>query len=91
MRIMNSSIANPLIYGHSIAQTLVVLLTLFVPGCQNEPPPPQPMLNWYVFDEHSVAFREAAADPAINIIGMDDIWTAEFVVGWIPPWPEQAS
>ena len=96
-------------------------------GCQNEPPPPQPMLSWYVFDERSGAFREAAescstqsggrysinlvplpsdadqqreqlvrrlaaADPAIDIIGMDVIWTAEFAeAGWILPWPDQAS
>lgn len=127
MRIMNSSITNSLTYGHSIARTLTILLTLFVPGCQNEPPPPQPMLNWYVFDERSGAFRDAAAactnqaagryrialnplpsdadqqreqlvrrlaaaDPAIDIIGMDVIWTAEFAAaGWILPWPEQAS
>ena len=127
MRITHNATANPVIHGHSIPRVLAALLTLFVPGCQTEPPPPQPMLNWYVFDERSGAFREAAAacseqaagryrivlnplpsdadqqreqlvrrlaaaDPAIDIIGMDVIWTAEFAAaGWILPWPEQAS
>ncbi len=32
--------------------------------------------------------RLAAFDPAIDIIGMDVIWTAEFAAaGWIRPWP----
>jgi len=104
----------------------VVSLMLAV-ACENEPPPPQPMLTWYVFDERSGAFREAAescstqskgrysiklaplpsdadqqreqlvrrlaaADPAIDIVGMDVIWTAEFAeAGWILPWPDKAA
>jgi len=96
-------------------------------GCQNEMPPPQPRLAWYVFDERSGAFREAAADcsaqsggryrislmplpsdadqqreqlvrrlaahdQAIDIVGMDVIWTAEFAeAGWIKPWPKDTS
>ncbi|MGR9088101.1 MAG: ABC transporter substrate-binding protein [Gammaproteobacteria bacterium] len=81
-----------------------------------------PTLHWYVFNEPSGAFREAARrcgnadnyrvsletlpadsdqqreqlarrlaarDSAIDIIGMDVIWTAEFAqAGWIVPWPE---
>ncbi|MCK9609397.1 MAG: ABC transporter substrate-binding protein [Methylomonas sp.] len=124
---MNSSIATPVIHGHSTLRTLAILLTLIVPGCQNEPPPPQPMLNWYVFDERSGAFRQAAAacsaqaagryqialtplpsdadqqreqlvrrlaaaDSAIDIIGMDVIWTAEFAAaGWLLAWPDETS
>ncbi|WP_246247066.1 ABC transporter substrate-binding protein [Candidatus Methylobacter favarea] len=36
--------------------------------------------------------RLAAADPDIDIIGMDVIWTAEFAeAGWILPWPAASS
>ena len=36
--------------------------------------------------------RLAARDPAIDIIGMDVIWTAEFAAaGWILPWPEDLA
>lgn len=36
-----------------------------------------------------LARRLAARDPAIDIIGMDVIWTAEFAAaGWILPWPD---
>ena len=36
--------------------------------------------------------RLAAADPDIDIIGMDVIWTAEFAAaGWVLPWNEQAA
>lgn len=105
---------------------LILLLAgvlVSVSGCrsggENEPP----KLTWYVFDEPSGAFREAAghcsqmsagrytialiplptdagqqreqlvrrlaaADPDIDLIGMDVIWTAEFAeAGWILPWP----
>lgn len=58
---MNSSTANSIIRGHSIPRTLAILPMFIVPACQNEPPPPQPMLNRYVFDECSGVFREAAA------------------------------
>lgn len=87
--------------------------------------PQTPVLNWYVFDEQSGAFAEAARhctkhagggyrialqalpadadqqheqlarrlaarDGAIDIIGMDVIWTPEFArAGWILPWPEE--
>lgn len=123
---MNNPISNHPIPKPLLALSLATLLTVTV-ACQNEPPPPQPMLTWYVFDERSGAFREAAktcsqqsagryrialaplpsdadqqreqlvrrlaaADPAIDIVGMDVIWTAEFAeAGWILPWPDEAS
>ncbi len=107
--------------------TIVSVLLAAIAGCQNEMPPPRPMLAWYVFDERSGAFRDAAADcsaqsagryqislmplpsdadqqreqlvrrlaardPAIDIVGMDVIWTAEFAeAGWIKPWPKHIS
>jgi len=108
-------------------RSLLFILATLSHACQNEPPPPQPMLSWYVFDERSGAFRDAAAtcseqsggryyikltplpndadqqreqlvrrlaaaDPALDIIGMDVIWTAEFAeAGWIRPWPESTA
>lgn len=86
-----------------------------------------PVLNWYVFDEPSGAFAEAArrcaeasggayrirlvplpadadqqreqlvrrlaaGDTAIDLIGMDVIWTAEFAeASWILPWPDELA
>ncbi|MBK1730660.1 ABC transporter substrate-binding protein [Thiococcus pfennigii] len=86
-----------------------------------------PVLAWYVFDEPSGAFAEAArrcaaashgayrialrplpadadqqreqlvrrlaaGDRAIDLIGMDVIWTAEFAAArWILPWPEETA
>lgn len=39
-----------------------------------------------------LARRLAARDPAIDLIGMDVIWTAEFArAGWILPWSGQAA
>lgn len=97
-------------------------------GCRaEEPVRSPPTLHWYVFDEPSGAFAEAAhhcsaqsdgayrvslkplpadadqqreqlvrrlaaGDPAIDLIGMDVIWTAEFAAaGWIRPWPAEAT
>jgi multiple sugar transport system substrate-binding protein len=96
-------------------------------GCGEEQTSEMPRLSWYVFDEQSGAFAEAAercaeasagtytvelvplpadadqqreqlvrrlaaGDPAIDLIGMDVIWTAEFAAaGWIQPWPEEAA
>lgn len=96
-------------------------------GCSEEQTPATPTLNWYIFDEPSGAFVDAAAscsensggsyrinlvplptdadqqreqlvrrlaarDSAIDIIGMDVIWTAEFAeAGWILPWPEKMA
>ncbi len=107
-----------------ILPTALIML-LFAAGCTREPPSTTPTLNWYVFDEPSGAFvdaaqscsrqsdgqytivlvplpadadqqreqlvrRLAAHDSAIDIIGMDVIWTAEFAAaGWIQPWPEE--
>lgn len=86
-----------------------------------------PRLHWYVFDEPSGAFEQAAercaeasrgryqieltplpsdadqqreqlvrrlaaADPDIDIIGMDVIWTAEFAkAGWVLSWQGQVA
>ena len=102
-----------------------LIMLLIAAGCTSEPPSTSPTLNWYVFDEPSGAFvdaarncsrqsdgqysivlvplpadadqqreqlvrRLAAHDSAIDIIGMDVIWTAEFAAaGWIQPWPEE--
>lgn len=103
-----------------------LLLTLpWLTGCGGDgDEAAAPVLDWYVFDERSGAFAEAAkrcgeasggdysvvlrplpsdadqqheqlarrlaaGDPAIDLIGMDVIWTAEFArAGWIIPWPE---
>lgn len=109
-----------------LAPKLAILLASCI-ACQNELPPPTPTLSWYVFNERSGAFRQAAAacsanaagryrielmplpadadqqreqlvrrlaaaDSAIDIIGMDVIWTAEFAAaGWILPWPETSA
>ncbi len=103
--------------------TTLVTVTFFIVGCNREPPDTTPILSWYVFNEPSGAFAEAARscshqsggrytidlvalpadadqqreqlvrrlaahDSAIDIIGMDVIWTAEFAAaGWILPWP----
>jgi multiple sugar transport system substrate-binding protein len=103
------------------------LLLLTAAGCSEEKAPATPTLNWYIFDEPSGAFVDAAAncsehsggryriklvplptdadqqreqlvrrlaarDTAIDIIGMDVIWTAEFAeAGWIVPWPEKMA
>lgn len=100
---------------------------LLIAGCTEEPSSTIPTLSWYVFDEPSGAFvdaarscsqqsagqytivlvplpadadqqreqlvrRLAAHDSAIDIIGMDVIWTAEFTTaGWIQPWPEDLT
>jgi multiple sugar transport system substrate-binding protein len=106
------------------AHASAVLLAggISIAGCTGNPSP-LPELNWYVFDEPSGTFVEAARrcsdasggayrirvvrlpadadqqreqlvrrlaarDPAIDIIGMDVIWTAELAeAGWILPWP----
>jgi multiple sugar transport system substrate-binding protein len=96
-------------------------------SCRSNRDKELPTLSWYVFDEPSGAFREAAercsqmsagrytialiplptdadqqreqlvrrlasADPDIDIIGMDVIWTAEFAeANWILPWPASTS
>jgi multiple sugar transport system substrate-binding protein len=96
-------------------------------SCQNTGDRESLILAWYVFDEPSGAFRDAAehcsqmsagrysialtplptdadqqreqlvrrlaaADPDIDIIGMDVIWTAEFAeAGWILPWSTSSS
>ncbi len=98
------------------------LTTLALLGCGGEQAG-IPVLHWYVFDEPSGAFAEAArrcaegsrgayrielvalpadadqqreqlvrrlaaGDTAIDLIGMDVIWTAEFAAAeWILPWP----
>jgi len=100
---------------------------LLAGSCQNPEPVGSPRLTWYVFDEPSGAFREAARrctefvenryridlvplpsdadqqreqltrrlaarDEAIDIIGMDVIWTAEFAeAGWIRQWPSELA
>ncbi len=97
-------------------------LAAVLAGCDGGEPP-LPTLNWYVFDEPSGAFAEAArhcseqsngayrielqplpadadqqreqlvrrlaaGDPALDIIGMDVIWTPELAAaGWLRPWP----
>lgn len=106
---------------------LALASILVINACGRPEETEQPVLNWYVFDERSGAFREAAddcsgqadgryrieliplpsdadqqreqlvrrlaaRDPAIDIIGMDVIWTAEFAqAGWILPWPETTA
>lgn len=101
---------------------LVLAATATATAC-SEAPPAQLQLKWYVFDEPSGAFVEAArrcseaaagawrvvieklpadadqqreqlvrrlaaADPDIDLMGMDVIWTAEFAAaGWVLPWP----
>jgi multiple sugar transport system substrate-binding protein len=109
---------------------LTVPVVCALVGC-GRAPSPVPVLNWYVFDEPSGAFAEAArrcgeasgddsqgayrvqlqplpadadqqreqlvrrlaaGDSAIDVIGMDVIWTAEFAAaGWILPWPEEQA
>ncbi|WP_031433269.1 ABC transporter substrate-binding protein [Methylomarinum vadi] len=111
-------------YLHGLFLPLAVLV---MAACDQQQQSGQPVLNWYVFDERSGAFRDAARhcseeangryrieftplpsdadqqreqlvrrlaarDPAIDIIGMDVIWTAEFAqAGWILPWPETTA
>lgn len=101
-----------------------IVLVLSAAGCSEEPSAHTPVLSWYIFNEPSGVFAEAARtcssvsdgqyiidmvtlpadadqqreqlvrrlaarDPAIDIIGMDVIWTAEFAgAGWILPWSE---
>ncbi len=101
-----------------------VLLLALLCSCGERDGARPPILKWYVFDEPSGAFAEAArhcsqasdgayrivpealpadadqqreqlvrrlaaADPDIDIIGMDVIWTAEFAAaGWVLPWPK---
>jgi len=105
------------------ATALFVAVALTV-SCGAAPESGPPLLHWYVFNEPSGAFAEAArrcseasagrytielaplpadadqqreqlarrlaaGDIAIDLIGMDVIWTAEFAeAGWILPWPE---
>ncbi|NBC47084.1 MAG: extracellular solute-binding protein [Gammaproteobacteria bacterium] len=102
------------------------ILALLLSGC-GEPEAATPLLRWYVFDEPSGAFEQAAADcsaaaegryqitlvplpsdadqqreqivrrlaagdAAIDLIGMDMIWTAELAAAdWIRPWPAAAA
>lgn len=113
--------------GHRLLPAAFVLLLVAAAGCTEEKTPATPTLNWYIFDEPSGAFADAAAgcsensdgryrinlvplptdadqqreqlvrrlaarDSAIDIIGMDVIWTAEFAeAGWILPWPEDMT
>ena len=108
-------------------QLRVLAFSLLLVACSPRQHSGMPVLNWYVFDEKSGAFREAvehcnqaaqgryrlaltplpsdadqqreqlvrrlaAGDKAIDIIGMDVIWTAEFAqAGWILPWPESQA
>ncbi len=101
-----------------------LLLLFSTAGCSEEQVATAPVLSWYIFDEPSGSFAEAARscsnasggeylidivvlpadadqqreqlvrrlaarDSAIDIIGLDVIWTAEFsAAGWIIPWPE---
>jgi multiple sugar transport system substrate-binding protein len=102
-------------------------LALLLAGCGPGEPAGPPTLHWYVFNEPSGAFGEAAhrctagadgryvielaplpadadqqreqlarrlaaGDAAIDLLGMDVIWTAEFAeAGWILPWPESLA
>jgi len=117
---------NHKIPGYCLFLLLTGVLTL-VMSCQNKENKRMLTLTWYVFDEPSGAFRDAAercsqmsagrytialtplptdadqqreqlvrrlaaADPDIDIIGMDVIWTAEFAeAGWILPWLASSS
>jgi multiple sugar transport system substrate-binding protein len=108
------------------ALLLAAAMMAMLLGCSGDPPA-VPTLNWYVFDEPSGAYAEAArrcaeqsegayrialqllpadadrqreqlvrrlaaGDRAIDIIGMDVIWTAEFAAaGWILPWPDDLA
>jgi multiple sugar transport system substrate-binding protein len=107
-----------------LTRATLCTLALALLGACTEQAPQTPRLSWYVFDERSGAFaqaaqfcseaalgryridmiplpsgadqqreqlvrRLAAGDTAIDLIGMDVIWTAEFAAaGWILPWPE---
>jgi multiple sugar transport system substrate-binding protein len=107
-----------------LTRTCLCCLALAMLGACSEQAPQMPHLSWYVFDERSGAFEQAAqscseaargryridmiplpsgadqqreqlvrrlaaGDAAIDLIGMDVIWTAEFAAaGWILPWPE---
>jgi multiple sugar transport system substrate-binding protein len=100
---------------------------LLFSACSNKEQSGLATLNWYVFDERSGAFRDAArqctelsagryqvvftplpadadqqreqlvrrlaaGDQAIDIIGMDVIWTAEFAqAGWLLPWQKEQA
>lgn len=112
---------------NAMLRRFIGLMTLLIGGCGQQQDIGTPVLNWYVFDERSGAFQDAArhcsaqsnhryrikltplpsdadqqreqlvrrlaaGDPAIDILGMDVIWTAEFAqAGWILPWPDNLS
>ncbi|MGR8981286.1 MAG: ABC transporter substrate-binding protein [Gammaproteobacteria bacterium] len=110
--------------GFSLHFAALLSLALLTTACKQKDNGGVPVLHWYVFNEPSGAFREAARrcgeagayrlaieplpadsdqqreqlarrlaahDSAIDIIGMDVIWTAEFAqAGWIAPWPKSA-
>lgn len=105
----------------------LIAMILWAGGCSQEHNSNVATLHWYIFDEPSGAFVEAARscsqrseskyvielvplpadadqqreqlvrrlaarDSAIDIIGMDIIWTAEFAAaGWIHPWPDEMA
>ncbi len=109
------------------AYLLTLVLSLLAAACTDTDKIGIPALRWYVFNEPSGAFNEAARqcskaakgtyrvelvvlptdasqqrvqlvrrlaakDPAIDLIGMDVIWTAEFAeAGWILPWQGEAA
>lgn len=111
--------------SQSLAMLLLALI-VGLGGCDGGAPA-VPALNWYVFDEPSGAFAEAArrcaeqsdgayrvvlqplpadadrqreqlvrrlaaGDSAIDLIGMDVIWTPELAAaGWILPWPQDLA
>lgn len=54
-----------------------VVLLIVTKGCQNELPPPQPMLAWYLRNETSGLCCEVV-DPDIDIIRMDLSRTNKF-------------
>jgi multiple sugar transport system substrate-binding protein len=104
------------------AATLTAVLVVAASGCGSSATHGPATLNWYVFNEPSGSFKEAASkctaqsggryriavqalptdadqqrelivrrlaakDTAVDLVGMDVNWTAEFAqAGWIKPW-----
>src|SRR5918911_2122536 len=109
------------------AAALATALVATLGGCGSSGTRGPATLNWYVFNEPSGSFKQAAAkctaqsggrykisvqalptdadqqreliarrlaakDSAVDIVGMDVNWTAEFAqAGWIKPWTGQLA
>ncbi|MDZ7750353.1 MAG: ABC transporter substrate-binding protein [Gammaproteobacteria bacterium] len=116
----------PSVIRHLLAIPTTLAGALLLAACA-ESTDKAPTLHWYVFDEPSGAFEEAArhcteaaggayevviaplptdasqqreqlvrrlaaGDEAIDLMGMDVIWTPEFAAaGWLLPWPQDQA